>query len=452
MGDTVSSRRRHLRGGNCRSDHRLVERSPRRRASRRAGSAAWPSPTAPSPSTTTSRASGRRPSSTRRSAPATACGPSPMPAAKSRWPARASAWPAPPSSTCWRSTTPRPACRSTRAASTSRRSAMDTSQPYQITTPRGTISLQQQGDYYVEAGSTQDPTRLGVRAGAAQIQSLNGQVLAVRAGEVGELSGDAATPQLRTIQSAPPPQPAAWADRDRQVDLRPAAAISLVRRHRLRGSQPVRHLDQRRQLRRGLGAALGAERLGALPHRPLGLRAAVGLDLDRRPAVGLRALSLRPLGQQRQSLDVGAAAARGAAGLCAGAGRLRGRHRAGGDAVAAEQRAGRLVPARSARGLRAVLHDQPRLLSAHQPPGAGPGPGPERALAARRTARSGRRPEPAARRADEPALRHRGAGDRLRALAAGDALGACRSRRTRSPPRRWRRSPRRRRRRRRSPP
>ena len=95
--------------------------------------------------------------------------------------------------------------------------SMDTNQPYQITTPRGTISLLQQGDYYVEAGSTQDPTRLGVRAGAAQIQSLNGQVLAVRAGEVGELSGDAATPQLRTIQSAPPPQPAAWADRDRQV-------------------------------------------------------------------------------------------------------------------------------------------------------------------------------------------------------------------------------------------
>jgi FecR protein len=95
--------------------------------------------------------------------------------------------------------------------------AMDTNQPYQITTPRGTISLQQQGDYYVEAGSTQDPTRLGVRAGAAQIQSLNGQVLAVRAGEVGEVTGDAATPQLRTIQSAPPPQPAAWADRDRQV-------------------------------------------------------------------------------------------------------------------------------------------------------------------------------------------------------------------------------------------
>jgi hypothetical protein len=95
--------------------------------------------------------------------------------------------------------------------------AMDTGQPYQITTPRGTISLQQQGDYYVEAGTTQDPTRLGVRSGAAQIQSLNGQVLAVRAGEIGEVAGDAGTPQLRTIHTAPPALPASWADRDRQV-------------------------------------------------------------------------------------------------------------------------------------------------------------------------------------------------------------------------------------------
>ena len=57
----------------------------------------------------------------------------------------------------------------------------DTKQPYEIVTPRGTISLQQQGDYYVEAGTTEDPTRLGVRQGAAQIQTPNGQMLAVRA-------------------------------------------------------------------------------------------------------------------------------------------------------------------------------------------------------------------------------------------------------------------------------
>jgi len=93
----------------------------------------------------------------------------------------------------------------------------DTHQPYEILTPRGTITLQQQGDYYVEAGSTQDPTRLGVRSGAAQIQAPNGQVLAVRAGEMGEVADDNGSPQLRTIPQAPPPMPTYWAERDRTV-------------------------------------------------------------------------------------------------------------------------------------------------------------------------------------------------------------------------------------------
>jgi hypothetical protein len=95
--------------------------------------------------------------------------------------------------------------------------AMDTNQPYEIVTPRGTVKLLQPGDYYVEAGSTEDPTRLGVRSGAAQIQALNGQVLAVRANEVAEVLGDGTSPQLRTIKTAPPAAPAYWASRDRQV-------------------------------------------------------------------------------------------------------------------------------------------------------------------------------------------------------------------------------------------
>lgn len=94
---------------------------------------------------------------------------------------------------------------------------LDTSQPYEIVTPRGTISLQQQGDYYVEAGSQQDPTRLGVRSGAAQIQGLNGQTLAVRPGEVGEVYGDGSSMQLKTVRAAPPAPAASWAARDRQV-------------------------------------------------------------------------------------------------------------------------------------------------------------------------------------------------------------------------------------------
>jgi hypothetical protein len=103
---------------------------------------------------------------------------------------------------------------------------LDARQPYQIVTPRGTISLQQQGDYYVEAGSTEDPTRLGVRSGAAQIESLNGQVLAVRAGEVGEVLDDSGALQLHTIRTAPPQQPAYWADRDRQIVYDPPQYVS----------------------------------------------------------------------------------------------------------------------------------------------------------------------------------------------------------------------------------
>ena len=94
---------------------------------------------------------------------------------------------------------------------------MDGTQPYEIVTPRGTITLQQQGDYYVEAGSQQDPTRLGVRAGAAQIRGLNGQTLAVRPGEVGEVYGDGTSMRLKTVRAAPPAPAASWAARDRQV-------------------------------------------------------------------------------------------------------------------------------------------------------------------------------------------------------------------------------------------
>ena len=90
--------------------------------------------------------------------------------------------------------------------------------PYQVVTPRGTINLRQQGDYYVEAGSTQDATRLGVRSGAAQIQSLNGQTVTVNPGQVGEIFGDTGALQLRTLNTAPPAQPAYWSARDRQIN------------------------------------------------------------------------------------------------------------------------------------------------------------------------------------------------------------------------------------------
>jgi hypothetical protein len=93
----------------------------------------------------------------------------------------------------------------------------DARQPYELVTPRGVAALEQQGDYYVEAGSTQDPTRLGVRQGAAQFQAPDGRVLAVRAGEVAEITGDGSSMELHTIQAPPPPMPQYWAARDRVV-------------------------------------------------------------------------------------------------------------------------------------------------------------------------------------------------------------------------------------------
>jgi hypothetical protein len=95
--------------------------------------------------------------------------------------------------------------------------ALDTSQPYQIVTPRGTVTLLAQGDYYVEAGTTEDSTILGVRSGAAQIETAGGQVLAVRAGEMGEIAVDGGMPRLQKLPGTPPPLPAYWADRDRQI-------------------------------------------------------------------------------------------------------------------------------------------------------------------------------------------------------------------------------------------
>lgn len=95
--------------------------------------------------------------------------------------------------------------------------SLDSNQPYQVVTPRGTVTLEQQGDYYIHAGSTDDPTLIGVRAGAAQLRTPNGETLTLHAGQVGEVSGDSNALQVNTIQSAPPPVPTYWAQRDQQI-------------------------------------------------------------------------------------------------------------------------------------------------------------------------------------------------------------------------------------------
>jgi hypothetical protein len=95
--------------------------------------------------------------------------------------------------------------------------------------------------------------------------------------------------------------------------------------------------------------------------RPLGLGAAVGLDLGRRPALGLRAVPLRPLGLSPQRLVLGARHLRRPAGLRAGAGGLGWRSARRRLDHGRRRRDSGLVPARAARGLRAELPCQPAL-------------------------------------------------------------------------------------------
>jgi hypothetical protein len=93
-------------------------------------------------------------------------------------------------------------------------------QPYEVLTPRGAVRLLQDGDYVVEAGSTTEPSRIGVIRGQAEFVDLNGSVLAVRAGEIGVASGT--SPVAFTVEHrAPPAMPPEWAARDRQIAYQP---------------------------------------------------------------------------------------------------------------------------------------------------------------------------------------------------------------------------------------
>src|SRR5438445_793477 len=66
---------------------------------------------------------------------------------------------------------------------------------------------------------------------------------------------------------------------------------------------------------------------GAVSLRPLGLGRAVGLDVDRRRALGLCAVPLRPLGLRGRGLGLGAGPRGGATGVRAGPGGVRRRQK-----------------------------------------------------------------------------------------------------------------------------
>ena len=89
-------------------------------------------------------------------------------------------------------------------------------QQIEILTPRGSAILNADGDYMIEAGTTDDATRVGVRTGSARVIASNGSELIVHAGEIGVMTG-ATPPVFETVRQATPPMPPEWATRDRQI-------------------------------------------------------------------------------------------------------------------------------------------------------------------------------------------------------------------------------------------
>jgi hypothetical protein len=90
-----------------------------------------------------------------------------------------------------------------------------------VITPRGEIALREPGEYGIDAGTEQDPTRVMVHRGVATVDR-DGDTLVVREGETGRISGS--DPVLMAVERIPLPPPSpAWAPRDRVVRSDPAA-------------------------------------------------------------------------------------------------------------------------------------------------------------------------------------------------------------------------------------
>src|SRR5262249_46780209 len=73
-------------------------------------------------------------------------------------------------------------------------------QPVEIVTPRGTVSLLEPGDYVIDAGTTEDPTLIGVRSGNARFAGPDGTTHPVREGQLGGITGDPDKPVFEVLR------------------------------------------------------------------------------------------------------------------------------------------------------------------------------------------------------------------------------------------------------------
>ena len=225
---------------------------------------------------------------------------------------------------------------------------------FEVDTPNAAITFERTGDYRIDVRPDGD-TRVQVRRGRAIVASGGGQV------PLG--SGDA-----MLIEGYEPPRydmigmaaagRLGWLGREsrRPLRQRPLLRLRLGGHRRRRGSRPVRPLAAGSELRLLLDSGHRRRRLAAVPRRPLDLAGPLGMDLGVLRALGLGAVSLRPLGHLELALVLGARrAARRGCDLQPGAGRLR--RRRTGLLGLRRRRHGlhRLVPARAPRSVHSVV-------------------------------------------------------------------------------------------------
>ena len=185
---------------------------------------------------------------------------------------------------------------------------------YALQTPRGLVQIAATGNIAVIAGDTQNPTTVLVQNGAAQITGTN-LSLQVGAGQMASISGSepfqgsvgpAPGPDPCLQQLLAPPPPVETQATSRHPRPRPPQwrATGGAGDDGLPGTAAIRSWQSNPQY----GPVWYPQRRSdwAPYQEALGLRRALGLDLDERRTVGLRAVPLRPLGRYRRPLGLGA--------------------------------------------------------------------------------------------------------------------------------------------------
>ena len=164
-------------------------------------------------------------------------------------------------------------------------------------TPYARFTLRADGRYRIDVDPERMESRITVLTGDARVGSDSGNLRAGPGQTVRVFGGDSPSYVVEAAMRDPFDH---WSvARDSRWVETNAAALRLHRHDGLRGSRQQRPMGERTRLRRALVSDPGRRRLGTLSPWPLGLRASVGLDVDRRCVVGLRAVPLRPLGLRR---------------------------------------------------------------------------------------------------------------------------------------------------------